>query len=84
MLNMIHSTLNLSDDIKTYPLKTLLWQYQEVYKAAEVWLSKYCTVGYFNYTFGTSYINGNTFARAVSFVNETDYLVFKLKFPELC
>jgi hypothetical protein len=81
---MIHSTLNLSQDVKTYPLRMLVWEYPEVYKAAEEWLTKYCTIGYFNYIHGLSHINGTPYARAVSFVNETDYLVFKLKFPELC
>jgi hypothetical protein len=81
---MIHSTLNLSKDVKIYPLRMLIWEYPEVYAAAEGWLNEYCTTGYFNYEYGVSYINGGVYARAVCFVNETDYLVFKLKFPELC
>jgi hypothetical protein len=81
---MIHSTLNLSQDVKTYPIRMLIWQHKEVYEAAEEWLSEYCTVGYFNYDHGASFVNGKTYARAVCFVNDTDYLIFKLKFPELC
>jgi hypothetical protein len=81
---MIHSTLNLSQDVKTYILSHRAWQFEDIYVSAEAWLNEYCTIGFFNYDYGMSYINGRNYARAVCFVNEADYLVFKLKFPELC
>ena len=70
--------------INAYPLCILIWQHREIYAAAEKWLAEYSNGGYFSMDYGCSMVNGETFGRAVCFDNDTDYLIFKLKFPELC
>lgn len=56
----------------------------EVYEAAKEWLSTFDSeVAGFEGAYGVSYLNGKIYISEVGFAYEDDYLVFKLKFPEL-
>ena len=56
-----------------------------VYEAAKEWLSTFDSeIAELEGAYGISYMNGKIYVSEVGFRYEDDYLVFKLKFPELC
>lgn len=56
----------------------------EVYERAKEWLATFDPeIASLEGAYGISYINGKIYISEVGFAYEDDYLIFKLKFPEL-
>ncbi len=67
----------------TYQL-WLAWTHPDKFAQADYWLSELDDENAtWAWDSGTSYINGVKYPGAVYFKNKEDYLVFKLRWPEL-
>lgn len=61
---------------------TKAWQHEEAFFCATNWLDTIEGAAW-DWGRGASYINGRTYPSAVSITHEEDYLVFKIRWPEL-
>ena len=66
-----------------YNLSTC-WNHKEEFEQADEWMKQFDRVdAQWDFTTGRSWINGIQYPSRVYFKSEEDYVVFKLKFPNL-
>jgi hypothetical protein len=72
------------NELTAYKLGTLLWKYPVKWMEAREWLGENFTKeeAYFSPQY-INYIHSKGYTTHILFRHETDFLVFKIKFPEL-
>lgn len=73
----------MNNELTAYPLGTWLWTDPEKWVEAGSWIKENYTNEEAYFSASHSYVNGLDYSSYVMFKHEEDYLVFRLKFPEL-
>jgi len=61
-----------------------VWMRTEEFSEASEWLKQFSdTDAHWDYILGHTWLNGSDYPSRVYFKDEADYLIFKLKFPNL-